>query len=135
MHLLEFGGQVILVSTLGVLSPGPLFFANLIYGTEQGFRSGIKIAYGHMLVELPLIFLLASGLFTFSSIILSGAGFQMIELGGGIAIIGFALSQIIRILKKNVPEKEKNPRFFFNIQNKKGPLLVGSALSALNPFF
>jgi dolichol kinase len=88
-----------------------------------------------MLVELPLIFLLASGLFTFSSIILSGAGFQMIELGGGIAIIGFALSQIIRILKKNVPEKEKNPRFFFNIQNKKGPLLVGSALSALNPFF
>ena len=100
MHLLEFGGQVILVSTLGVLSPGPLFFANLIYGTEQGFRSGTKIAHGHMLVELPLIFLLASGLFIFSSIILSGAGFQMIELGGGIAIIGFALSQIIRILKK-----------------------------------
>ena len=121
MHLLEFGGQVILVSTLGVLSPGPLFFANLIYSNEQGFRSGIKIAHGHMLVELPLIFLLASGLFSFSSIILSGAGFQMIELGGGISIIGFALSQIIRILKKMYLKKKKTLDFFLTYKIKKDP--------------
>ena len=34
MSSLEFAGEVILVSASGVLSPGPLFFINIIYGSE-----------------------------------------------------------------------------------------------------
>ncbi|HZA06729.1 MAG TPA: hypothetical protein VE619_03410, partial [Nitrososphaeraceae archaeon] len=66
MNILEFAGEVVLLSTSGVLSPGPLFLTNLIYGSRQGSHAGIKIAYGHTIVELPLIILLALSLSNFS---------------------------------------------------------------------
>ncbi|MFY9797511.1 MAG: hypothetical protein WBF33_27960, partial [Candidatus Nitrosopolaris sp.] len=43
---------VILVSASGVLSPGPLFFINIIYGSKQGVTGGIKIAFGHTIVDI-----------------------------------------------------------------------------------
>ncbi|MFZ0894866.1 MAG: hypothetical protein WAZ77_10215 [Candidatus Nitrosopolaris sp.] len=55
MSPLEFAGEVILVSASGVLSPGPLFFINIIYGSKQGITGGIKIAFGHTMVEFPLV--------------------------------------------------------------------------------
>ena len=64
--MLEFVGEVILLSTSGVLSPGPLFFTNLIYRSRQGAHAGIKNAYGHTIVEIPLIIMLALGLSKFS---------------------------------------------------------------------
>jgi hypothetical protein len=48
----EFAAEVVLVSASGVLSPGPLFFANIIYGSKMGITAGIRIAYGHTIVEL-----------------------------------------------------------------------------------
>jgi threonine/homoserine/homoserine lactone efflux protein len=65
MNILEFAGEVILLSTSGVLSPGPLFLTNLIYGSRQGAHAGIKIASGHTVVELALIITLALGLSKF----------------------------------------------------------------------
>ena len=47
MNPAEFAAEVVLVSASGVLSPGPLFFANIIYGGKMGITAGIKIAYGH----------------------------------------------------------------------------------------
>ena len=55
MSPIEFSLQVILVSTSGVLSPGPLFFINILYGSKYGFFIGLKIASGHAIVEFPLI--------------------------------------------------------------------------------
>ncbi|HEX5922180.1 MAG TPA: LysE family transporter [Nitrososphaeraceae archaeon] len=66
MDIVEFSMQVILLSASGVLSPGPLFFANLFYGSKQGVRSGIKTALGHTFVELPLILIISLGLIGFS---------------------------------------------------------------------
>jgi threonine/homoserine/homoserine lactone efflux protein len=57
MILLDMGLQIILVSASGVLTPGPLFFANLALSKYGGFWSGIKIAIGHTIVELPVIIL------------------------------------------------------------------------------
>jgi threonine/homoserine/homoserine lactone efflux protein len=69
MMIIEFSAEVVLLSASGVLSPGPLFLANLIYGSKGGLHSGIKIALGHTIVELPLIILLALGIFEYSSYI------------------------------------------------------------------
>ncbi|PWU81466.1 MAG: hypothetical protein DLM72_06760 [Candidatus Nitrosopolaris wilkensis] len=55
MNPLEFAGEVILVSASGVLSPGPLFFINIIYGSKQGITAGIKIAFGHTMVEFSVL--------------------------------------------------------------------------------
>ena len=42
MNMLELAGEVILLSASGVLSPGPLFFINLIYGSRQGAHAVLR---------------------------------------------------------------------------------------------
>lgn len=131
MDLLGFGAQVVFTSASGVISPGPLFFANLVYGSKQGIYSGIKMAHGHTIIELPLIIILASGLITFSSITTTNLVSKLISLSGGIVILVFSAVQIEALLKKKKGEK----KIYFNMHNKKDPLIIGSILSALNPFF
>jgi threonine/homoserine/homoserine lactone efflux protein len=132
MDLLGFGAQVVFISASGVISPGPLFFANLVYGSTQGINSGIKMALGHTIVELPLIIILASGLSTFSSITTSNLVSKLISLSGGIVILVFSAVQIVAFLKKKNGEKKN---IYFNTDNKKDPFIIGSIFSALNPFF
>ena len=141
MDMLEFAGEVILVSLSGVLSPGPLFFANLIYGSKEGFRSGIKIAFGHTIVELPLIIILAVSMsqipytgFT------SGGNLKIIGIVGGISIAAFSILQIRDIVKrKNVAITLKNnnkkeiQKVNYNDRNR--PIILGIMFTALNPFF
>jgi threonine/homoserine/homoserine lactone efflux protein len=102
MNPLAFVGEVILVSASGVLSPGQLFFTNIIYGSKQGVTAGIKIALGHTIVEFPLVIVLALGLFTFSHVFANNENLKIISMVGGIAIVVFAFTQIISITKGNV---------------------------------
>lgn len=125
MELLDFGVQVIAISASGVLAPGPLFFANMLYGARHGARAGLKVAYGHTVVELPLVVLLAAGLFT-SAAAVQYAG--AIGLVGGVGILGFAGLQIANVVRK---EGAAAPAMAGN----KSPFIAGIALSALNPFF
>ncbi len=126
MSILDFGIEVIALSASGVLAPGPLFFANLIYGIQHDKWSGIKVAYGHTAVELPLIIILAVGLFTFDT---AKKYASVIGLVGGIAILAFAGLQTASILK------EKRGYDMPTFAGSKGPFIIGVALSALNPFF
>lgn len=125
MELLDFVVQVIAVSASGVLAPGPLFFANLLYGTREGARAGLKVAYGHTVVELPLIILLAAGLLA-SAAATQYAG--TIGLIGGIGILGFASIQMAGVVRKKNTQAPVAP-------SRKNPFIAGIALSALNPFF
>jgi len=117
MELLEFIIQVIIISTSGVLFPGPLLISNIIHAKSYGYRSGLMIAFGHTIVELPLILL--------SSIILSFELFESINniigIIGGVSLIFFA---IINIMSK----------YSSNIIIYK-PFITGVMFSALNPFF
>ena len=45
-QLLGFAIVVIVISASGVLSPGPLFTANIFYGLKGGAKAGLKMAYG-----------------------------------------------------------------------------------------
>jgi threonine/homoserine/homoserine lactone efflux protein len=126
MSVLDFGIEVIVLSASGVLAPGPLFFANLVYGIRLDKWSGIKVASGHMVVELPIIIMLAAGLSTFDAAIEYAGVIGMI---GGIAILAFAALQITSIIK------DKPAHDTPHIAGIKGPFVVGIALSALNPFF
>lgn len=128
MDLLDFGVQVIAISASGVLAPGPLFFTNILYGLRQGAKAGVKVAYGHTVVELPLIVLLAVGLFT------SGAAMEYggtIGLVGGIGILGFATLQITNLIRK----RNNHAAQPVAGNNSNGPFIAGIALTALNPFF
>ena len=151
MDILQFAGEVIVISTSGVLSPGPLFLANLIYGCNQGYYAGIKIANGHMTVELLLIILLSSSLFGFSFITAGPAALRIVGMIGGIAIILFAMAQILNITKKagytadvmnknNIQDIGYKSSYFFLLDKigrkvNLGPLMVGMIFTAMNPFF
>lgn len=125
MELGEFLVEVVGVSASGVLAPGPLFIANLIHGARQGAKAGLKIAYGHTAVELPLVALLAVGVFsTFAFLDLY---MNVISLLGGLAILGFAGFQVYSLRKIRDTAKLAG--------GKHGPFFSGIALTALNPFF
>src|SRR5215211_96682 len=131
---IEFSLQVILVSTSGVLSPGPLFFINLLYGSKYGSFVGLKIASGHAIVEFPLILILSYSLFTFSSFNVSDVIFKFIGTIGGIFILIFSILQIHSVLrdKKSTNKSKGITNTTFNVRN---PILVGFIFTILNPFF
>ena len=121
--MIEFAVLVIIISVSGVMSPGPLFAANITYGLKEGFRSGIKIAIGHSIVELPLVILLGIGAF---SLEIFPEFRVIISIFGAITLFGFAGMQIKSMFKKNGGISTKP---------KHGPIITGILFSALNPFF
>ena len=123
IQIIEFAILVIIISASGVMSPGPLFAANITYGLKEGVKSGIKIAIGHSIVELPLVILLGIGVF---SLEIFPEFRTIISIFGAITLFVFAGIQIKTILKKN-----KN----ISLKPKQGPIVTGIVLSALNPFF
>jgi len=122
-EIIEFVISVIVISASGVMAPGPLFAANISYGLREGVKSGIKMAMGHTVVELPLVILLGIGVFSFEIF----PEFRIwISVVGAITLFVFALIQIKTVLQNN-KEVSSTP--------KHGPLVTGIVLSVLNPFF
>lgn len=120
--LVEFAIIVITISLSGVMSPGPLFAANVAYGLKGGIKTGLKMAYGHTVVELPLVVLLGIGVISLTTI----PQFREItSILGALSLFVFAGLQIKSIIKK--------PSTVF--EGKHGPFLAGIILSGLNPFF
>ena len=126
MELADLVIEVVGVSASGVLAPGPLFFANLLYGARQGPRAGLKMAYGHSIVELLLVILLAAGIFSSGAIL--DSHIKTIGIVGGAAILGFAAFQILSL--KGMKGNHVQPKI-----SGRNPFLAGVLLSALNPFF
>jgi threonine/homoserine/homoserine lactone efflux protein len=127
MDVLKFGTEVVSLSASGVLAPGPLLFANLACATYHGKWSGIKVSCGHAIVEVLLIIIISTGIFTIDA---AKKYASTISLMGGVAILVFAGSQIATlILKKNLQDGTRR------IAGNKGPFFVGISFSALNPFF
>ena len=122
-QLLGFAIVVIAISASGVMSPGPLFAANVFYGLKGGVKTGLKMAYGHTVVELPLVILLGIGVFSLEAIPEFRTYIAVIGALGLFAFAGIQLKQIL----KNKLDTITEPRH--------GPFLAGVLLSALNPFF
>ena len=121
--ILPFAVMVIAISASGVMSPGPLFTANIVYGLKEGKIAGLKIAMGHTVVEFPLIVFL--GLVTIS--LEKFPEYRiLITVIGAIGLFVFAGLQIKSIFGKDFRNKTNS---------NKNSFLAGIFLSALNPFF
>ncbi len=122
-QLLGFAATVIIISSSGVMSPGPLFAANIFYRLKEGVKGGLKMSFGHTVVELPLIILLGIGIVSLES----APQFRIvIAVVGALGLFGFAGLQL-----KSVFGHDTNGK----IKTKYGPFLSGILFSALNPFF
>jgi threonine/homoserine/homoserine lactone efflux protein len=100
MTLVDMGLQIIFVSVSGVISPGPLFFANLVLSKSGGFWSGIKIAIGHSIVELPVIILYSIPLIVLSSPDVTSSIIKFISFIGGISLIAFGILYVVKTVCK-----------------------------------
>lgn len=122
-EIIAFAVTVIIISSSGVMSPGPLFAANVTYGLRQGAKAGLKMAYGHTVVEFPLILLLGLGVISLDRF----PEFRVIiSVIGAFALFVFAVLQIKSIFKE---------KFQLKLESKHGPFLAGMLFTGLNPFF
>lgn len=122
-EFLVFAGVVVIISVSGVMSPGPLFVTNIFYGIKGGAKSGLKMSYGHTVVELPLIILLGIGVLSLESF----PNFrETIAIIGAIGLFAFAGFQT-RSAFSSKKDLDKQPKY--------GPFTAGVLLSGLNPFF
>ncbi|MFQ5870801.1 MAG: LysE family transporter [Candidatus Geothermarchaeales archaeon] len=124
MALGELLFTVVVVSSSGVLYPGPLFFATLARGVESGVSAGLKISLGHMAVEFPLVLLLFFGL---GSLFTDDWVTSLIGLVGGAVLVLFGAVQVYGTLK--------GPSFEAGRAPFGPPVLLGVSLTALNPYF
>ncbi len=120
--------KVIVISSSGALSPGPLTVATMVVGTKHGWKGGLKTAFGHLVVELPLVLLIAFIILLFGTTELLKREdiLRSISIVGGLFLIFFSYMIIRDVMSiKDMRSSEI----------KASPLLVGITLSALNPFF
>ncbi len=118
----EFAATVIAVSVSGVMAPGPLFASNVYYGAKGGWKSGLRMALGHTIVEGPLVVLIGVGAVSLGSFPQFS---HLISILGAISLFGFSILQIRSALARRS----------LSGGHSHGPLIAGVALSALNPFF
>ena len=130
MTLLDIGLQIILVSVSGVLSPGPLFFANLVLSKNGGFWSGIKIAIGHTIVELPVVILYSIPLIIFTSQSVTFSIINFISFTGGISLIAFGILFVVKIISKN-----NKHNYIIESSRIEKPVIAGMLFTGINPFF
>ena len=118
----EFLPMVVVISASGVMSPGPMTFATIASGSKKGWRAGPSIGLGHMIVELPLVFVIAMG----ATFIIS-LDLRWVSLGGGIFMVIFGFLTI-----RGSMGAEKRGA----VSRLSGhPLILGVGLSSLNPYF
>ena len=130
MTLFDMGLQIILVSVSGVLSPGPLFFANLVLSKNGGFWSGIKVAIGHTIVELPVVVLYSIPLILFSSQSVTFDIINLISFIGGISLIAFGILFVVKTVSKN-----NKHNYIIESSGIEKPVIAGILFTGINPFF
>ncbi len=125
--------MVIVVSSSGVLSPGPLFLINIHYAKRYGHLSGLLCASGHAVVELPLVLAIAVGILSIDYMDRLG---WLIGLVGGVALIAFSTIQIYTLATtRSIQGQSNNARVLKVSTALYGSFIAGMAFSALNPFF
>jgi threonine/homoserine/homoserine lactone efflux protein len=130
MIFVEMGLQIIFVSVSGVFSPGPLLFANLALSKYGGFWSGIKIAIGHTIIELPVIILLSLPFVVLSPVNLTFNTTKIITFIAGAFLIVFGILYVVRTIRTR-----GSPNSAINTSRIENPYLAGIMFTSLNPFF
>ena len=120
--MLPFLLKVALISSSGALAPGPLTAATAAIGVKKGWKGGVMVSLGHMVVELPLVLLIGIGILTFTSKEFS----TILSFVGGAFLLFFTYITARDAVRVGS---------FSSSSSSASPILVGISLSALNPFF
>jgi threonine/homoserine/homoserine lactone efflux protein len=142
MSLLDLFLYVVLVSSSGALSPGPLTVATVRYSLDYGRKAGLLISFGHMTFELPLVIAISMGIVSFINNLLVKF---LIGFAGSTALIFFGLIEVRSFFKYRRQTSNSadillgsvNDRRY-SLTGRKGfiqAILVGFIFTSLNPYF
>ncbi len=120
--LFSFLIQTVVISLSGVMAPGPVTAAVLAQGSRNRW-AGTLIAFGHGMLEIPLIFLLMLGL---AAVFEHPLTRTAIGITGGLFLIWMSFGLLREIRKPDFNPTDVSGR---------GPLMTGFFLSATNPYF
>lgn len=120
----------VLLTVSGAFAPGPLSFSAIVVGGRNGALSGIFIALGHMLFELPYV--LALLWFEENVVEAVKAAKHVMAVTAAVFIFYFAYLTAKTSTSESIDSltEERLERLL-----KMHPILVGFALTALNPYF
>ncbi len=115
-----FLGAVGIISLSGVMMPGPVMVAAIAKGSENK-HAGLWIALGHLMVEIPLIIIIAMGFhYVFKEDWMQG----IIGIAGGGLLLYMGIQMIRMREEKEVVEKAFPGH----------PVLAGIVTTAGNPY-
>ena len=121
MEIFLFFLTVGFISLSGVLMPGPVFAAAIVKGAERK-HAGAWIAFGHLVVEVPLMLCILAGLYyVFTNQWVKAS----IGLVGGVLLIYLGF----RMIQKRREKESVRAAFPYH------PFLAGVITTASNPYF
>ncbi|WP_048816841.1 LysE family transporter [Caldisphaera lagunensis] len=126
----------ITLSVSGAFSPGPLTFSAIIEGSKGSWFSGFKEAFGHLLFELPFVFLLALFLQQIKSLLND----IIIKYFLSFILISFIIYFSLIAIKDGYNRIKDNgslinQNFSNNSKISNRPIITGFVLTASNPLF
>lgn len=119
LSFLEFSIITLIISLSGVMAPGPMSAVTINHGTHSRL-AGLKVATGHAIIELPVIFALLFGIKIiepFTDIT------TYITLAGSIVLCILATLTLKSLRNNNTTIQSYTP------------MVDGIILSAFNPYF
>jgi len=121
----------IVLTASGAFAPGPLTFSAIIVGGRKGWKTGLSIATGHVIFELPFILVLG---------VLEAALLQLVKGAARIMDILAALFLLYFAYISAKPFLRGGHEFDGAGMPGSGlidrhPLIVGTLLTGLNPYF
>jgi len=125
MSAFAFLASVFVISFSGAAAPGPVTTVSLRLGMQNKY-AGLALAAGHALVEIPLIFLIVTGL---GGYLKTEAARVILGIAGGAVLVFMGISTIRTISRANIAETPDSPA------PSRGALTAGFILSVVNPFF
>ncbi|RLE56591.1 MAG: LysE family translocator [Thermoprotei archaeon] len=129
--LLQLILLTIAITPSGALSPGPLTISTIAVGTRGGWRAGLEVAIGHVVVELPYVTTLTILLTTVREYL--GKWYVMTPL---LAVyIGF-ITYFSYLLVRDAIRQRRGGEVMSNtaIRGMK-PVIIGVVLTGTNIFF
>jgi threonine/homoserine/homoserine lactone efflux protein len=121
--------EVMIISLSGALAPGPLTASTATLGAQRGWRAGLLVSIGHMIVEFPLVIAISLGvLAAFTS---SPEASLILGLIGGVFLVCFGIMTSRDAVHAELPK----PTDTRNLKSYGAPLSIGMTLSAFNPYF
>ncbi len=134
MELVVLALAIIGVSASGALSPGILSASAIVLGVRSSWRSGLGVALGHTIVELPYIVLLSLFLESMSVFLEKYYVKVFLSLAVMVTAFFFAYLLVRDVLTRHRGEVSENTSLK-GIFRRGSSIIVGAMFTALNPYF